>query len=222
MSAATAIENAGTFDAINTTNFGAKSGSWRDAFGWCGSLRNLYIKNLKVNLNVSWSPLEYDSIYFIISTAANTNKITISVSPYTYNLLGPSDFELAASKNITIALITTNYVEDRRLSAVTINGDGTKVLGNDGTYKMLPTKTSQLENDSNFLTSFTESDPTVPEHVKTITANDISKWNNKSDFSGSYDDLTNKPTIPSIAGLVTENYVNDALEWGTFKSLMTK
>lgn len=87
MSAATAIENAGTFDAINTTNFGASSGSWRDAFGWCGSLRNLYIKNLKVNLNVSWSPLEYDSIYFIISTAANTNRITISVSPYTYNLL---------------------------------------------------------------------------------------------------------------------------------------
>ena len=152
MSAATAIENAGTFDAINTTNFGAKSGSWRDAFGWCSSLRNLYIKNLKVNLNVSWSPLEYDSIYFIISTAANTNKITISVSPYTYNLLGPSDFELAQSKNITIALITTNYIEDRRLSSVSITGDGTKVLSNDGTYKTLPTKTSQLENDSGFIT----------------------------------------------------------------------
>jgi hypothetical protein len=152
MSAATAIENAGTFDAINTTNFGAKSGSWRDAFGWCHSLRNLYIKNLKVNLNVSWSPLEYDSISYIISAAANTNKITISVSPYTYNLLGPADFELAASKNITIALITTNYIEDRRLSAITINSDGTKVLSNDGTYKTLPTKISQLENDSNFLT----------------------------------------------------------------------
>ena len=152
MSAATGIENAGTFDAINTTNFGAKSGSWRDAFGWCSSLRNLYIKNLKVNLNVSWSPLEYDSIYFIISTAANTNKITISVSPYTYNLLGSSDFELAASKNINIELLTVNYVEDRRLNAITISGDGTKVLSDDGMYKTLPTKTSQLENDSNFLT----------------------------------------------------------------------
>lgn len=118
MSAATAIENAGTFDAINVTNFGAKSGSWRDAFGWCSSLRNLYIKNLKVNLNVSWSPIEYDSIYFIISSAANTNAITISVSPYTYNLLSSSDFELAASKNIAIDLITTNYVEDKRLTAV--------------------------------------------------------------------------------------------------------
>jgi hypothetical protein len=152
MSAATAIENAGTFDAINTTNFGAKSGSWRDAFGWCNSLRQLYIKNLKVNLNVSWSPLDYESIYFIISTAANTNKITISVSPYTYNLLGPADFELATSKNIVIELITTNYIEDRRLSAITINGDGSKVLSNDGAYKTLPVKTSQLENDSNFLT----------------------------------------------------------------------
>ena len=102
MYAATAIENAGTFDAINTTNFGARSGSWRDAFGHCSSLRNLYIKNLKVNLNVSWSPLNYDSIYFIISEAANTNNIIITVSPYTYKLLGQSDFELVASKNITI------------------------------------------------------------------------------------------------------------------------
>ena len=103
-------------------------------------------------MNVSWSPLDYESISYIIEAAANTNKITIYVSPYTYNLLGQSDFELAASKNITIALITTNYVEDRRLSAITITGDGSTVLSNDGTYKILPTKTSQLENDSSFLT----------------------------------------------------------------------
>ena len=118
MCEATAVENAGTFDAVNVTNFGANQGSWRDAFRMCGSLRNLYIKNLKVNLNVSWSPINYDSIYFIISKAANTSAITISVSPYTYNLLGPSDFELATSKNITIELITSNYVEDRRLSDI--------------------------------------------------------------------------------------------------------
>ena len=146
------IENAGTFDAINTTNFGAKSGSWREAFGYCPSLTRLYIKNLTVNLNISWSPIDYDSIYFIISAAANTKTITISVSPYTYNLLSQSDFELAASKNITIELLTTNYIEDRRLSAIAISGDGTKVLSDDGMYKTLPTKISQLENDSNFLT----------------------------------------------------------------------
>ena len=121
------VENAGTFDAINTTNFGAKSGSWRDAFGYCNSLRRLYINNLKVNLNVSWSPIDYDSIYYIISEAANTNTITISVSPYTYYLLSQDDFELAASKNITIELLTTNYVEDRRLSDIANKADKTSV-----------------------------------------------------------------------------------------------
>lgn len=125
------IESAGVFDATNTTNFGAKSGSWRDAFGNCSSLRKLYIKNLKVNLNISWSPIDYRSIYYIISESANTNAITISVSPYTYNLLGPSDFELAASKNITIELLTTNYVEDRRWSHITDKFD-TKVDKEDG------------------------------------------------------------------------------------------
>ena len=121
------IENAGTFNAINTTNFGAKSGSWREAFGYCSSLRRLYISNLKVNLNISWSPIDYDSIYYIISNSANTNAITISVSPYTYNLLSQTDFDLATSKNITIALLTTNYIEDKRLSSIDNKADKTYV-----------------------------------------------------------------------------------------------
>ena len=117
------IENAGTFDAVNVTTFGAKSGSWRDAFGYSISLKRLYIKNLKVSLNISWSPIDYDSISYIISAAANTSAITISVSPYTYNLLSQADFDLAASKNITIALITTNYVEDKRLGGIANKAD---------------------------------------------------------------------------------------------------
>lgn len=121
------IECAGVFDAANTTNFGAKSGSWREAFGDCPSLRRLYIKNLKVNLNISWSPIDYDSISYIINSAANTNAITISVSPYTYNLLTSADFDLAASKNITIALLSTNYVEDKRLGEIAGKADKTYV-----------------------------------------------------------------------------------------------
>ena len=145
MRESTAIENAGTFDAINVTNFGAKSGSWRDAFRMCSALRNLYIKNLKVSLNVSWSPINYESISYIISTAANTNAITISISPYTYYLLKDSDFELAASKNITIELLTTNYVEDRRLNTIPnnlANGSaegslrGINTLAEDDSYTM--------------------------------------------------------------------------------------
>lgn len=39
----------------------------------------------------------------------------------------------------------------------------------------------------------TESDPTVPTHVKAITEQNINDWNNKSNFSGKYSDLTNMP-----------------------------
>ena len=38
------------------------------------------------------------------------------------------------------------------------------------------------------------------------------KWTNKSDFSGDYEDLINKPEIPSIEGLVTEEYVDTELD----------
>ena len=46
---------------------------------------------------------------------------------------------------------------------------------------------------------------------RTVTDTEKATWNAKSDFSGSYNDLTNKPTIPSIAGLATETYVDEAV-----------
>ena len=61
---------------------------------------------------------------------------------------------------------------------------------------VIPTRTSQLTNDSGYITS--ETDPVFtasPAH--SITSADITAWNNKSDFSGNYNDLTNKPTIPT-------------------------
>lgn len=41
----------------------------------------------------------------------------------------------------------------------------------------IPTKTSDLTNDSGYLTSFTETDPTVPSYVKAILSGDITNWN---------------------------------------------
>lgn len=43
----------------------------------------------------------------------------------------------------------------------------------------VPTKTSQLINDNGFLIDYTETDPTIPTHVKNITQNDIDNWNEK-------------------------------------------
>lgn len=47
------------------------------------------------------------------------------------------------------------------------------------------------------LQSYTEIDPVFSASaVAGITSSDITSWNNKSTFSGNYNDLTNKPTIP--------------------------
>lgn len=68
---------------------------------------------------------------------------------------------------------------------------------------VLPTKLSDLSDDLGVLTQ--ESDPTVPTHVKNITEENISVWNNKSDFSGNYEDLNGLPTIPSKTSELTND-----------------
>ena len=45
-----------------------------------------------------------------------------------------------------------------------------------------------------------------------ITTSKVNQWDSKSDFSGDYNDLTNKPTIPSLNGYATEQYVNEEIE----------
>lgn len=48
------------------------------------------------------------------------------------------------------------------------------------------------------LQSYTETDPVfTASAAHGITSQDITAWNAKSDFSGSYNDLTDKPTIPT-------------------------
>lgn len=57
--------------------------------------------------------------------------------------------------------------------------NGVSVVNNNIAYVLVPTKTSQLQNNSGFLTS--ETDPTVPSYIKTITLADINSWNNKQE-----------------------------------------
>ena len=66
----------------------------------------------------------------------------------------------------------------------------------------VPTKVSELTNDSGFISSYTETDPVfLASAAHGISASDISNWNGKSDFSGSYNDLSDKPTIPDAVSV---------------------
>lgn len=73
--------------------------------------------------------------------------------------------------------------------------------------------TDQFTIDMNKGTNTIETDPTVPSHVKEITEDDISNWNNKSDFSGLYKDLIGipdeeDPTMISITNKEIENILS--------------
>lgn len=94
-----------------------------------------------------------------------------------------------------------------------------------GDVTTIPTKTSDLVNDSGFITE--ETDPTVPSYVKSITQDNITSWNSKSNFSGSYNDLTDKPSIPNAtsdltndSGFIT-NAVNNLTNYTPTSSLST-
>lgn len=65
---------------------------------------------------------------------------------------------------------------------------------------VIPTNISAFVNDSGYITGYTETDPVFSvSPAAGITNTDINNWNGKSSFSGNYNDLTNKPTIPTIS-----------------------
>ena len=188
-------------------------------------------------------------------------------------LINSSDVEIPTSKAVLDALSnkvdkisgkglsTNDYTTAEKnklagLADVATSGSYND-LTNKPTIPTVPTKVSAFENDKGYLTSYTETDPTVPSWAKasskpsytasevgavptsrkvngqalsaditidipdalanlssdaahrTVSDTEKATWNAKSDFSGSYNDLTNKPTIPSISGLATETYVDN-------------
>ena len=72
------------------------------------------------------------------------------------------------------------------------------------TYKTKTENDALYQPKGTYLTE--EQDPTVPSYVKTITEQNITDWNNKSDFSGSYNDLTNLPVLNEIKKIMPDIY----------------
>ena len=76
--------------------------------------------------------------------------------------------------------------------------------------------------DVNMSGGIVEVDPIfIKSPAYTITYNDINIWNHKSNFSGNYNDLTNKPTIPTqVSQLVNDlGYINKNVNNLTYYTL---
>lgn len=106
---------------------------------------------------------------------------------------GVAEIDLTGKADVSHTHTKSQITDFPSLATVATTGDY-----DDLTDKpTIPTKVSDLNNDSGFIT--TETDPVFtasPAHG--ISSTDISNWNGKSDFSGSYNDLTDKPTIPTV------------------------
>jgi hypothetical protein len=111
---------------------------------------------------------------------------TINNKPLSSNIsLGASDVG---------AVPTSRTVNGKALSGnVTLSASDVKALPDTTT---IPTTLASLAEDATH---------------RVVTDAEKTTWNAKSNFSGSYNDLTNKPTIPSTAGLASETYVNNAV-----------
>lgn len=79
-------------------------------------------------------------------------------------------------------------------------------LSNYYTTAQTNTKISQAVSGKTNQSDFSGHTANTTVHV---TAEDKTNWNNKSDFSGSYNDLTDKPTIPTVPTNVSD-FTNDA------------
>ena len=170
-----------------------------------------------------------------------TNKPTIptvptNISSFTndsgYITSIPSEY-ITDSELTAKGYATENYVTTAIDNAQLSGGSGETVDMTKYALKTdIPTKTSELTNDSEFITEIpteyiTETELNnkgyLTEHrslenyakisdlhshsnksvLDNITSDKVTEWNNKSTFSGNYNDLTNKPTIPTVTNDLT-------------------
>lgn len=163
--------------------------------------------NINETVKIKVPQNQYSQMY--IEGKYNTKLTIPSKLPNPYSLIfkGAVIEKYDGSKEVTVTIPsaggesgTSNYndlVNKPSINDITLEGNKTLEELN-------------IQPKGNYLTE--EEDPTVPEYVKKISELDINNWNNKSNFSGDYNDLQNKPTIPTkTSELINDsNFVSDA------------
>lgn len=106
--------------------------------------------------------------------------------------------------------VTKSYVDEQDATTLQSSKGYTDTKISQIPIPVVPTNISAFNNDVGYITDYTETDPIFSASAAAgITSEDITDWNNKSTFSGDYNDLTNKPTIPVVPTNVSA-FTNDA------------
>ena len=198
------------------------------------------VSSQDVNSEVSLDPTSV-----IIKTSSGLNNSTIGVSGTEINLTASiakyNSNEIAVKSDLSSkqdTLVSGTNIKTINGNSVLGSGDiiigegGTTVTGGNGIIvsnegeisidtsvvaelsdiPTVPTKTSQLTNDSDFITGINSTDVITALGYTPGTSNFSGDYDDLTDkptlFSGDYNDLTNKPTIPAaVSG------TNDGTNW---------
>lgn len=151
--------------------------------------------------NSGTSPNIYDEYIYVNNSFEKIGTTEIDLSDYvTEETLDNALADYTTTSELATVATSGSYndlTNKPSIPAAQVNSDWNAASG---VAQILnkPTKLSQFTNDSGFITSYTETDPIFSASPAAgITSSDITSWDNKSDFSGDYNDLTNKPTIPA-------------------------
>lgn len=169
----------------------------------------LTVKDPNVFYVISDSEYNFDGYW---TSAQTQSAITQSVSGKadTSAVTSVSDSLTAHTANTTVHVTAQDKTNWNNKSDFSGNYND---LTNKPTIPTVPTNVSDFTNDAGYITSDDISGKTNQSDFTAHTANttahvtqsEKNTWNNKSDFSGSYNDLSNKPTIPTSASQLTND-----------------
>jgi hypothetical protein len=139
-----------------------------------------------LNIPKSTSDLTNDSLYatesYVKNQIANAQlggeSCEVDLSGYATKDELPTKTSQLINDSGFITSIPSEYVTESELN------EKKYLTSVPSTYKTKTENDELYQPKGNYITSYTESDPTVPSHVKAITQEDINKWNNNSSGGG--------------------------------------
>lgn len=169
-----------------------------------GNIDTTIINNKELNINIQNTEkvdaemTTEESLYANINTTKDVSATIENNGKLNTTIIENGS---VASYNNLISKPQINGVEligNKTTEDLNINADTIKVDNKTLSQVLEQTITEKDLAEKGYITSYTEMDPTVPAHVKNITEADILRWDSNDDsFSGDYNDLRNKPTIPT-------------------------
>ena len=182
-------------------------------------MANINISNLAEKTTVN------DSDVLLVEDASSTNKVTKANLLKEVNAKIPIKVSQLSNDSGYLKSVPAEYITETELNDKgyltehqDISGKVDKVPGKS---LIADTEISRLANVKNYDDTGIKSDISKKANssdlhthsnkveLDKIQEGDKAKWDAKSNFSGNYNDLTNKPTIPTVD--VTKSYVDNSL-----------